>query len=60
MLIKYGNYCGVDHTGCKDVKPCDKYDECCMVHDKCIDNSPIKLMDLGCHYALSDCLNRAV
>ncbi len=50
MSIKYGNYCGVDHTGCKDVKPCDKYDECCMVHDKCIDESLLKLMDFNCHY----------
>eukprot|EP00697_Spironema_sp_BW2_P010958 gnl/Spiro4/26506_TR13191_c0_g1_i1.p1 gnl/Spiro4/26506_TR13191_c0_g1~~gnl/Spiro4/26506_TR13191_c0_g1_i1.p1 ORF type:complete len:159 (+),score=18.48 gnl/Spiro4/26506_TR13191_c0_g1_i1:102-578(+) len=58
LNIKYGNYCGVSHTGCAGVAPCDAYDACCQTHDACVGSRG--LFDTGCHSALSSCLSVAL
>ena len=58
--IRYGNYCGVGHTGCDGVKPCDAYDKCCEAHDNCVGKSSRSVMDTGCHGVLSACLRHAL
>ena len=53
--IKYGSYCGVGHTGCPGVAPCDSYDACCQTHDDCVNRTSVA--DARCHAALKSCLN---
>ena len=56
--IKYGTYCGVGHTGCPGVAPCDSYDACCETHDNCVNKTSV--VDGRCHAALKNCLNAAL
>lgn len=56
--IKYGAYCGVGHTGCPGVAPCDAYDACCATHDSCVDKTSVT--DARCHQALASCLDAAL
>jgi hypothetical protein len=61
LTIKYGKYCGVEHTGCKDEKPCDHIDGCCAVHDKCMVTVSKKgkaNAGQGCHKKFLWCMSR--
>jgi len=35
--IRYGKYCGVGWSGCPGEKPCDDLDDCCRLHDDCVE-----------------------
>jgi len=56
--IHYGRFCGVGHTGCKGVKPCDSYDACCAEHDHCATSKGVT--DLACHTRLTECLSHSL
>ena len=58
LNIHYGTYCGVGHTGCPGVKPCDDFDACCEAHDNCVTVNSI--VSTGCHSTLSSCLHKAL
>ncbi|KAM0952691.1 putative phospholipase A(2) [Dioscorea sansibarensis] len=45
-FLRYGKYCGVLYTGCPGEEPCDGLDECCRVHDACIQENH-KFRDTG-------------
>ncbi len=34
--LAYGRFCGIAHTGCPGVEPCDAADACCQRHDDCV------------------------
>ncbi|XRB10171.1 phospholipase A2 [Pycnococcus provasolii] len=53
--LRYGKYCGVGHTGCPGVEPCDEIDKCCMAHDSCVGDG-MGIFDVKCHTELKDCL----
>ena len=55
--IQYGNFCGAVHSGCEGVEPCDRYDECCKVHNACVDESDAGVADQACHDQLLSCLD---
>eukprot|EP00316_Scyphosphaera_apsteinii_P009939 CAMPEP_0119325468 /NCGR_PEP_ID=MMETSP1333-20130426/65877_1 /TAXON_ID=418940 /ORGANISM="Scyphosphaera apsteinii, Strain RCC1455" /LENGTH=254 /DNA_ID=CAMNT_0007333457 /DNA_START=70 /DNA_END=834 /DNA_ORIENTATION=- len=56
--IRYGNYCGVGHTGCTGIKPCDEYDACCEAHDNCVTAQSVASQP--CHARLQACLQSAL
>lgn len=58
--IAYGNYCGVTHTGCSGVEPCDAYDSCCQAHDGCVTGMGLAASDVACHSELKRCLSAAL
>jgi len=58
--INYGKFCGVGHTGCAGVKPCDAYDTCCQAHDACVTESEHGVADQSCHHTMIQCLERAL
>eukprot|EP01060_Flectonema_neradi_P021363 TRINITY_DN2894_c0_g1_i1.p1 TRINITY_DN2894_c0_g1~~TRINITY_DN2894_c0_g1_i1.p1 ORF type:complete len:228 (+),score=48.10 TRINITY_DN2894_c0_g1_i1:54-737(+) len=59
LTLRWGAYCGIGHSGCEGVKPCDAYDACCQKHDKCVDKDG-GIMDADCHSALKKCLQKAL
>ncbi|KAL1210638.1 Phospholipase A2-delta [Cardamine amara subsp. amara] len=53
--IRYGKYCGLGYFGCPGEKPCDALDDCCMKHDKCVDEKGMTYIE--CHQNLQRCVN---
>ncbi len=57
MGIRWGRYCGVSHTGCDGVAPCDGYDKCCEAHDACVSGGGLTASDVLCHSTFTSCLS---
>ena len=57
--IRWGRFCGVTHTGCAGVEPCDAYDACCQSHDACVVGGGLSAEDQRCHSAFIRCLSAA-
>ena len=57
--IRWGRFCGVTHTGCPGVAPCDEYDSCCSAHDGCVSEGGLGARDVQCHADFTACLARA-
>jgi len=58
VSIRYGKYCGVEHTGCDGEEPCDAADACCREHDSCVGRHSV--LANTCHQQFIDCLDRVM
>ncbi|ONK79807.1 uncharacterized protein A4U43_C01F10270 [Asparagus officinalis] len=54
--IRYGKYCGVGWSGCPGEKPCDDLDDCCRLHDDCVEKKG--LMSVKCHEKFKNCIRK--
>ncbi|KAH7655853.1 Phospholipase A(2) protein [Dioscorea alata] len=56
-FLRYGKYCGVLYTGCPGEEPCDGLDECCKVHDACIQDNQNDYLNKECNENLLNCIS---
>ncbi|KAL6005997.1 putative phospholipase A2 1 [Asimina triloba] len=56
VSIRYGKFCGVGWTGCPGEKPCDDLDECCKIHDECVEKKG--MMNVKCHEKFKNCIKK--
>eukprot|EP00268_Persea_americana_P051682 TRINITY_DN5725_c0_g1_i4.p1 TRINITY_DN5725_c0_g1~~TRINITY_DN5725_c0_g1_i4.p1 ORF type:complete len:141 (+),score=22.56 TRINITY_DN5725_c0_g1_i4:627-1049(+) len=54
--IRYGKFCGVGWTGCPGEKPCDDLDECCKIHDECVEKKG--MTNVKCHEKFKRCIQK--